>query len=72
MIRSTLRHAVVSVATLVALTGPAWAQALPKPEVGPEKPFAPVSRSIRRVRRDSRSLSPTPRRKAPRRAPASN
>ena len=44
MIRLTLRLAVASVATVVALTGIAWAQALPKPEVGPEKPFAPPPR----------------------------
>ena len=43
MIRSTFRLALVVTAT-VALAGSARAQALPKPEVGPEKAFAPPPR----------------------------
>lgn len=44
MIRRMLRCAVAATATAVLLSGSAWAQALPKPEVGPEKPFAPPPR----------------------------
>lgn len=44
MIRRMLRLALVATATAVMLPGSAWAQALPKPEVGPEKPFAPPPR----------------------------
>jgi zinc protease len=44
MIRRTFRLALVAAATAVAFTGSASAQALPKPEVGPEKPFAPPPR----------------------------
>lgn len=44
MIRRTLGLALVATATAVMLNGSAWAQALPKPEVGPEKPFAPPPR----------------------------
>lgn len=44
MIRRTFGLALGAAAAAVMLTGSAWAQALPKPEVGPEKPFAPPPR----------------------------
>lgn len=44
MIRRLLPLTLVAAATAGMLSGPAWAQALPKPEVGPEKPFAPPPR----------------------------
>lgn len=44
MIRRPFRLALAVAAAAMALNGLAWAQALPKPEVGPEKPFAPPPR----------------------------
>lgn len=44
MIRRTLRLASIAALATVALAGSVLAQALPKPDVGPEKPFAPPPR----------------------------